>query len=448
MKLLLIGFSEQNAQALALLVQMDFSKTQVEVVPRQFSDDLKLTLPPLQMTQKCQGLIIDLDGVGMLRHDSQNEALLSKFIHNMPTLLLSRRSLDLWQQSTSLNHDHILYVQKPYNKNTIQASLHQLNELISQTCNGSPKPQSAHIGKQPISESPKDESKIKNHAQTHNPHLNNHQPKQTVQEQPHDLNKPATNTDSHVYANPKIETRDLAKTWNILKTYFPVVYENKLIEHLLTIVNAKTAVQVKVGNYQLLANPKQGCVIVDSDMSRIVDYCSILKTHHRLDDKIQIQTLGQESYLKHLQFLQKLGYQQQSITTLFWQIFDEALDKNMPMRHLLRLKVTFVPNFSAMHFVPSYMHSVISSCLTIPRSIEDIERLFPELDIHQINRIFVLCILSGICDYDILTKNASQLPAQEILVSKQNKKEPLKKSGIDKANQTGFFKRLLKKLSF
>lgn len=56
MKLLLIGFSEQNANLLSFLIQQNFKGIQCDYVERNLTTDLRFALPTLTDAQKnCTG---------------------------------------------------------------------------------------------------------------------------------------------------------------------------------------------------------------------------------------------------------------------------------------------------------------------------------------------------------------------------------------------------------
>lgn len=119
-----------------------------------------------------------------------------------------------------------------------------------------------------------------------------------------------------------------------------------------------------------------------------------------------------------------------------------------------------MPNFSGMKEVPEYVHAVVSSCLVVPKNLDQLDMVFGELTQKNpsiLHRIFLLSILSGSADIDVLKRSFyAANPLDKILSEEEIKlvsePEPVPEltpnKGVAQAAKTGFFKRLLSKLSF
>ena len=162
----------------------------------------------------------------------------------------------------------------------------------------------------------------------------------------------------------------------------------------------------------------------------------------------QLSLLSDDEYYDRLQQLYDKGAKKQALTTLLWQIADEVIRQDEPSgEHNLALKVNYIPNFSAMRQVPSYVNSVMSACLSKPRRIDELQELFPQLRYQHLNRVFILSILSGVSDVSVLQSSAAIDATAQTERSATEQEAPTNNKDIKKANRTGFFKRLLSKLA-
>lgn len=184
-----------------------------------------------------------------------------------------------------------------------------------------------------------------------------------------------------------------------------------------------------------------------SIIARILDYFSVAKNHEQFSSSITIEVLSNEQYLAHLQELERLDAKKYALNTLLWQIYHAILpDEIQTQARNLQIKVKFMPNFASLEDTPNYTQAVISSCLSIPKTLDELYVIFSEIKAEHINRIFLLAVLSKIVDLDVLAtpRTDNQISINQILKT-QHKKQ--KNDGVNKATKTGFFRRLLKKLS-
>ena len=80
MKLLLVGFSEQNANLLSFLIQQNFKDVNCIHIDRGLTSDLKFVLPEIPNEHKeARGFIINLGGVGMLSYQHQHSQMIMEY---------------------------------------------------------------------------------------------------------------------------------------------------------------------------------------------------------------------------------------------------------------------------------------------------------------------------------------------------------------------------------
>ena len=257
--------------------------------------------------------------------------------------------------------------------------------------------------------------------------------------------KALTSADIHQKIQGNATTKQLQQ---LLSQHFTEISGTALMINILAIFASFEPLSLRINEQQVLINPNERSVIASKDLSRVIDYFAVAGRHQfGATNAIELEPLSLLSYEALVEQMSKAGSNKQALTTVLWQISDEVLRPDEPMgQHELTLKVNYVPNFAAMRFVPSYTYSVISACLTKPRTMRELQVLFPELSHQQLSRIMLLSILSGISDNQVLL--ASGTSAQAALGSIEHTQPSVSVNrDIEKANRSGFFQRLLQKLA-
>lgn len=423
MKFLFIGFSEQNANLLSFLIQQNFSHIDCVYVERNLTQDLKFSLPIIPVKHKdAQGLIINLDGVGMLSYQSQHKENLIKYTKNQPTLLSTRMPIDTWQNAF-LDSDHMFYLQAPYNKDTMLSVLQRLVDFASKNT-------SLHAISQAdtIDASNDDFNEV------------NKLTKSTHQDG--DKKQPLSNNTLTQLPNNK----EQAIIENMLIKHFNSIYEMPLVKYFSKLFWQDTPFLLKASRYSLLVDAKNN-LAMSSNIARVLDYFTVAKNHEQFAQAITIETLDDSEYLAHIQELEANHAKKYALNTLLWQIYQAILPPEVHTQaRNLQIKVKFMPNFATLEDTPNYTQAVIASCLSMPKTLDELHTIFSELKPDNLNRIFLLAVLSKIVDMDILAtpRHHDDANINEAL-NMQHKKQ--KNDGVTKAAKTGFFRRLLSKLS-
>lgn len=470
--LLIIGFSQQNANAIMLLTKMLFENCQCHFIARQFADNLSLTLPSLPKTlQKHTAFIINLDGVGMGNHDALHQAQLSAFMSKIPTLLISRRMIETWQTAYAQTA-HILCLPYPFSKQQMSQKLMQLGQLVAST-----QYDSVMQGFKKPSFSAKDLPMPDYQTQPiPHPHLHHSDPPATLGKNlTNTLNNP-THRSTNQPSNPakanntavksvhfknkssffnvldQSQSTDLKnkedKTQNdtnqshqtqlifkALKEAFPNIAKEPWIEQIIHIQTSETPIKVEIGSYQMLILAKEGSLITQTDLGRILDYLRIVSTQTLLDDIVTITPLAHARYHSMLEALEAEGAKKQSLNTALWQMSMVVLKRHQTQtQHHLSLKIKRMPNLAEMQDQPKHLYAMLSACLVRPFEMNELARLFPHLSVDEINRIWIVSVVSGMADIE-----AMQAKSPQLFKKAQN-------AGIKKAKKSGFFERLLKKL--
>lgn len=455
MNLLLIGFSEQNATAIRMLCKRDFQSIQSFFISRQFSTQMNLILPRRdQILVAADAFIIDLEGVGMTRYSREAQADLLEFIDNKPTILASRRDLSDWKILEQHSNASVFYLSVPYSINDVLRTIQSdkimsdraldKQESVSSASGVSSKDVDSLFAASNFLQSSSTSSDSKNQSATSR--LDERLDSNISQISPDDekrLSSINSNKDHAIGKNqPNINILD-----SVLQQYFAAVYDTILVQSVLSVFAQKQPVVLQVDKYELLIDPVERSVLMDTDITRVVDYFCIVGAHKyalSTTDRVKVKPISNEHYMQKSQQLSTSGHKKYALSTIFWQLAAEVSFKDISsVNSSLQLKIKYIPNFAVMRFVPSYVYPVLAACLNKVRTVTELQTLFPELSLRQLNHIILLCILSGVADEDTLVADPMQVAnSQQQIVDEKHIN-----TDIRQANRTGFFKRLLQKLS-
>ncbi|STZ08693.1 Uncharacterised protein [Moraxella caprae] len=416
LKILLAGFSGPSAGALTLLLQRNYPDVEYLVLERCFSDDLRLTLPTLgRSADDAFAAIVNLDGVGMSLFNDQHIKNLVDFLDFRASLLLTRSNIRQWQNADFLPHATSFFLSTPYTKQDMEAALSQLVSTATR-----------------LQENPVDAAK--NRALIR------------------------TKAVGHLDDNDSATQGEFVQS--VISTYFSGVCPNNVMCELIEIFSQEHPFKVAVGNQTVYVYPKKSIALVQS-LERLLDYFSVAGNCQVLKTNITNTALSDSEFDRVLQNVKSQGYRRYSLNSFLWQIYSVILPTriNVP-RNTLKLKIRYMPNFSGMKDIPEYVHAVVSSCLVVPKNLDQLDMVFGELTQKNpsiLHRIFLLSILSGSADIDVLKRSFyTENPLDKILSEEEIKlvsePEPVPEltpnKGVTQAAKTGFFKRLLSKLSF
>lgn len=400
MKILLIGFSKQSAEVLNKLISDTYPDHQCISIERDFNTLLRLSLPSAVNTDHpdAQILVLNLDGVGMMTYMPNRIKQLQEFIKLRAVLFIAKTDLVLWRQANIIPKEFAFFLKSPHTKQEIMYALGHILKVA-------PNLQSQAHHFIPIL----DADTIIN--ETINPYRAS-------------------------------STQDPSKTSEFLRQvvekYFRIS-QGTIVYELLSMSFYNTPVKVTVGRQTFYLNKAQNLALVHN-LDRLLDYLLIAKNYTTLNNIINIQPVLYEEFDEVI----RLGtHQRLSLNTLLWQLYDKVLPESLEVvdKNLL-LKIKYMPNFGLMSGVPHHTHSLISSCLVTPKKIAELQESLAILgkaeDAGVLNRIFLLAVVSGVADLDILRSSTVNGFGPKINVQRNE--------GVNKASSTGFFKRLLQKL--
>ena len=420
MKLLFVGFSEQNANLLSFLIEQNFTGIKCVYVERDLTSDLRFVLPAIpSQHQDAQGLIINLGGIGMLSYQQQCKDALLAFAQNRPTLLTTRTPINVWQEALA-GFDSFMYIQSPYSKDTILPVLQQLidkGELFT-----------------PPSITQNLDEKALDIPSMLSPQRAEPQP------QSKEMDRKQPLSDNTLLQKPNNKEQSILDA--ILGEHFKEVYHLPIVRQLCHLFWQDEPFMLKTSRYEALIDPKQN-LLFSNNVARIIDYLTVAKSHDEFASSITIEPLDDTTYQSHTQRLQDQHAKKYALNMLIWQMYQVILPEEInTTAHNLQIKLKFMPNLSDIEDLPSYTQAVMASCLSTPKTLSDIYTLFSEANAGTLNRLCLLAIISKAVDLDslqLINPQVSGLIPQTA---------PKKNDGVAKATKTGFFKRLLSKLAF
>lgn len=400
MKILLIGFSKQSADVLNALVRQYYPEHQCVSIERDFNNLLRLSLPSMVNTEHpdAQILVLNLDGVGMMTYMPNRIKQLQEFIKLRAVLFIAKTDLVLWRQANIIPKEFAHFLKSPHTKQDIILAL------------------GAVIKSAPY---------LKDNAHHFAPIITT----ETIINETINPYRPTTAQDPN-------QMSEFVR--QVVERYFQIT-KGTILYDLLSMSFYNTPIKVVAGRQTFYLNKAQNLALVQN-LDRLLDYLLIAKNYTTLNHIISVHLITYEEFDEVIRIA---THQRQSLNTLLWQLYDKVLPEKLDVtdKNLL-LKIKYMPNFGLMSGVPQHTHSLISSCLVTPKKISELQESLGQLgkaeDIGMLNRVFLLAVVSGVADLEILKSSTLNNFGPKINVQRNE--------GVTKASSTGFFKRLLQKL--
>lgn len=426
LKLLLVGFTEQNANVIQMFVELTFDNIKVNRIPRQ-PDSVANRMPALTVIEAESDIFVfDAQSIGLdMNNTQQDYTQLREVIQQKPALLISHQTLD-----NPVMRDwagNIDYLTVPYTRQQMAEKLHILNQKAK-----------LHLEKS----SPKDTQFISaNTAKTLTKNTN------TVDNQTL-FSKDNTTQSANTSTANKFDSTSFNATLDVLATNFDALVDTPFFEFAKRVQNLTQPTCLTIGGQHLYINPQDKSVVA-SRVERIIDYFTV---GQNLSQSLQnFQTLDEANFSQQTAQYLAEGDKKISISQLIWLVGLELIPRNAyNNHHSIKLEVSHMPNFAEVKFVPSYVMPMIASCLGRARALHDFNTLFPNLTNAQINQVIILLVLSGTVKDSIVTLSRLPINAQQPPTLTENKPvknhQPSLSEGVKKAQKTGFLQRFLNRL--
>ncbi|WP_394261409.1 hypothetical protein [Moraxella boevrei] len=438
--LLLIGFTETNANVIQIFLEMTFKNVQVSQIVRNLGQSV-LELPVLNDEEKRSDIfIIDFEGVGLDLAYSKQSKNLETYTNGKPILFVARQN-----ETIPITFAKYEFLTMPYTRqqmtDRIKAMLESLPdrpvvENVDTTnkaslLNSLPKNPSKAV--QDLINESFAGTKTANAFKTDTP-KSTAQPVTTLNNQ-NTINKEPVSVD------------DVQKVFALLGTIFPDIVDRPLFTFAKKLQSLKDFAMVNINGYLMYVNPIDKSIITDN-LERIGD--SFLVGAGLKEESLTFQSLDANSFRQKTTNYLASGAKQYNLAQVIWLIGLELMQirrNSYVESHEMQIQATFMPNFSGVKFVPSYVVPLIASCLGRPRTLLDFNKLFPQLTNAQVNQVLLLLIMSRAVNYEILlnSSNNSSVMAKPIIQNPKSDDNSMN-IGVQKANKTGFLSRLLNRL--
>lgn len=397
MKILLAGFSAQNAAALSLLIIQKYNEHSVVELDLSFGDSLRLCLPTIPTHhQDAQAVIVNLGGVGMPNILPEQWIELQSFIGSRAALLTAPLQKDTFLEQ--LDNSLVSCLLSPYSKADMEQALQGLLAAA------------AKVATMPVVSIKKSvlDSRL--------------------------------GIDNGSYTTGNAPTHFL---YDVLDTHFDIP-QIALLRQFVEILLTKTPLKVVVGAQTMYIESSLNMALV-TNWQRLMDACAVLGEFNQSTQVMKITPMTKREF----EGVNDSSVQKHPINTLLWQMADRLLPKKIvTSHHSLLLKMRFMPNLGNDGRTPEYVRALVSSCLLVPKTPDMLMLRMGELaDEGLINRVFLLAILSGMADSQVLEQSfikAEKLPQNTTNVAPSSTHN----QGVQKAQKTGFLARFLTKLGF
>ena len=456
LKLLLVGFTEQNANVIQMFIELTFENVKVSRIPR-LPENTQPRMPELTVLEaESDILVIDAESIGFDFANYQTACQhLTTVMPNKAILLISRQQIPTSIEENSPVNFQWLSV--PYSRKQMADKLQLLisEAQLKKTpmSNGSQNTldnnlSTNSLNAQPASTSTPDNFDLTSGIDTTNPaqHLN-------------------TSSTTNATSRPTLDTASSDAILTLLATTFKGLNELPYFEFVQTLYQLPTYTVFQISGHHLYINPFEKTVVA-SRIERILDHFMI---GQNLRQCIATrQSLDEASFEQQTQRHLASGDKKLTISKLIWYIGIEMVPRSaFDDSHHLAIEARFMPNLSGINFVPNYVLPMISSCIGRVRNLQEFHQLFPQLTNAQVNQVIILLALSHGLNNEVLLNSrpammlgnhslnnhvvkGSQPPVASADTTAVNQlpKPPTTpdNAGLKKAQQTGFLKRLLGKL--
>lgn len=472
MKFLIVGFTGVAQQEIEQMLEHELFGHCYESVPIQHSANLEPILPQVSAKEtQSDFCIIDLDGIGQhqlndllkilanrpaifvgrqmsqglkvaIKHSTQIKIeLLEKpyEVEQLHTLLLKAIRLDSTRPkqsiytTTQMNDSTKLYVEPKV----------QVEKASIYTSNAVPSVRQAQQVKPKKVKDSIYESKPLPFGQTASQHnttqttVKKAKTKASIYTADETPLKPKQSTVTqtvHLLEHLKDAKLLLNKVWVNFAEY-------EIYEQLFDAFAQKEPCLVCIGNDDFLVDAKENSIILPN-LFEFLTHIEQLEMAQRLQLKVQTKNI-KDNYQHLSQVYVQNQYQRYPLNLFLWQFYHQFLAEELHFSdYELRLKIKEMPKFIEMETVPSYMYTVVSSCLQKSQDIEQLQQTqkFSFLNITQMQRVYLLAILAHYADIEIMQNLLERKAKTDLLHDEQ---QALSSSSSER--NRNIFKRILGK---
>ncbi|MFW2177959.1 MULTISPECIES: hypothetical protein [unclassified Moraxella] len=437
----LVGFTEKNAKIIKLFIEINFSTIQVNSIDRNTIGDGQYDqgiLPSILMGQNdADMLMVDMEGVGCSTKDT--DEMFAKYIKHTPTLFITRHA-----HYGTLAMDTAKYVEQVKDKQKI-INFHQ-DEAVALPYQWLTAPYSRQQLQQKIEWLLVYQNSHQTAKPTPNASLSN---TTTASPAPEVSSNPVSAT--KVNQN-SIQQIVIQQVYAILHQTFDELNDRAFVDFCQQLQTLSDYTCIHLAGQRVFVNPYDNTIITTH-----FDYI----THHfMVTDKVyqgnhQLEALDATAYQQAIRECRATGQALMPIGQFIWAIGMElmsTLSHGYSPSHHLVFQLQAMPNLSSIPNLPNYVQLLLVSCLARPRTLLELNELFPQLTNSQVNQVFIIAGLANSLNNKILlSSNGVTQPlthptplANDMVDDQPRVTEAIQ---VKKARQTGFLKRLIQQIS-
>lgn len=412
--IIVIGFTPPQSYAIEMLAQMTATQFDVITVARHSQRGAAIDLADAVTRHNAQGVVIDIEGAALSADVLHDAVQAAQRLLQRPAVLVTRHVVAA--QAVAADQ---YWLSAPYNREQMTQALQWLKDTIAKT------PQSAQPLVAPQSAQQTANLTIPPRAAT-------------------------SKTSSAVSGQPAPDARQREQVFDILARTFADLTQTGLFALAKQLQLLSGYACVTINGQPMYINADEHSAIANR-IERMIDHFIVGQALG--SDSFDLKPISKDDYQAATAPLLAQGQQKIAISQILWRVGLEILRRgDYTQTHHLRFVAKQMPNFGTTSFVPSYVMPLIASCLGRARSLTDLQGLFGNLTVRQINQVLILLALTGNIQAEPLIVSYQQAASNNVTVqiapnsTQAASQRDGQNQGIQQASESGFLKRFLGRL--
>lgn len=412
--IVVIGFTPPQSYAIEMLAQMTATQFDVITVARHSQRGAAIDLAEAVTRHNAQGVVIDIEGAALSADVLHDAVQAAQRLLRRPAVLVTRQVVAA--QAVAVDQ---YWLSAPYNREQMTQALQWLKDTIAKT------PQSAQPLVAPQSAQQTANLTIPSRAAT-------------------------SKTSSAVSGQPAPDARQREQVFDILARTFADLTQTGLFALAKQLQLLSGYACVTINGQPMYVNADEHSAIANR-IERMIDHFIVGQALG--SDSFDLKPISKDDYQAATAPLLAQGQQKIAVSQILWRVGLEVLRRgDYTQTHHLRFVAKQMPNFGTTSFVPSYVMPLIASCLGRARSLTDLQSLFGNLTVSQINQVLILLALTGNIQAEPLIVSYQQAASNNMTAqvapnsAQAASQRDGQNQGIQQASESGFLKRFLGRL--
>ena len=373
--LLLAGLAEREAAAVQMMVQGQWPNCTCVVLPRQAD----FALPPQDaQALACTGVVLNLLGIGLLRHSLAGQEKLLDFLAGRSAVLLLHSGDSTWAaaQLPKAPGQDLILLTPPCSSAVLRQAMHE-----ARLCQARPRPLAVQGGSGQSAAQPA-------------------------------AVRPAlvpTTTYTHI-GNGALDQLEQA---------VPTLQACDWVRLVRQSLQAQGRSRFELGPTAFVVDMHAGWLASTLPISAMQ---KMWQTPQMMSS-LRMQALAQEQVqaIALRDFGERLGKLQKPLDMVVWELSREALKSlQLQLEHDLLLRLRRYPNFTHLGHSSALHMQLAALCAAAPRSLRQLQKLFAHAE-QEVLRFAALCVLSGLAFVTPAAGFASAAAAPALSVTPETK---------------------------